>query len=230
VAFSLDKVVPWGRSFDEYLSMFDLTEQRLLEGRMLGCGDGPASFNAVLIERGGDVVSVDPIYRFSAAEVKSRIDATYLQIMEQARSNADEFIWRTIASVEQLGRIRAEAMAVFLADYPAGVDAGRYLSAALPVLPFSDRTFELALCSHLLFLYSEQLSAEFHCQSIKELCRVAKEVRVFPVLELGAVRSRHLESVMAHLRQEGYQTNLATVPYEFQKGGNQMLTVVRRPG
>ena len=45
---------------------------------------------------------------------------------------------------------------------------------------FADREFDLALCSHLLFLYSEQLTADFHLASIRELCRVAGEVRVFP--------------------------------------------------
>jgi hypothetical protein len=45
VAFTLDKVVPWGRSFDEYVRMFDLTPADLGK-RILGCGDGPASFGS----------------------------------------------------------------------------------------------------------------------------------------------------------------------------------------
>ena len=39
----LDHVVPFGRSFDEYQKMFDLTEYDLSK-RILGVGDGPASF------------------------------------------------------------------------------------------------------------------------------------------------------------------------------------------
>ena len=50
--FSLEKVVPWGRSFAEYIRMFSLTEEDL-EKRILGCGDGPASFNAELTKKGG---------------------------------------------------------------------------------------------------------------------------------------------------------------------------------
>ena len=42
--FTLDQVVPWGRSFDEYRAMFAMTDMDLT-GRILGCGDGPASFN-----------------------------------------------------------------------------------------------------------------------------------------------------------------------------------------
>ncbi len=45
----------------------------------------------------------------------------------------------------------------FLADYRAGRQEGRYVDAALPALPFDDLAFDLALCSHLLFLYTTQL-------------------------------------------------------------------------
>jgi hypothetical protein len=49
--FTLDLIVPWGRSFDEYRQMFALTEADL-GGRLVGCGDGPASFNAEATRRG----------------------------------------------------------------------------------------------------------------------------------------------------------------------------------
>jgi len=44
------------------------------------------------------------------------------------------------------------AMQEFLADYRAGGREGRYMAATLPHLPFADGAFDLALCSHLLFL------------------------------------------------------------------------------
>jgi hypothetical protein len=44
MAFTLDQVVPWGRSFDEYRRMFALSDDDL-GLRILGCADGPASFN-----------------------------------------------------------------------------------------------------------------------------------------------------------------------------------------
>ncbi len=58
--FTLDKVVPWGRSFDEYQQLFALTPADL-ERRILGCGDGPAAFNAEATRRGARVVSCDPL-------------------------------------------------------------------------------------------------------------------------------------------------------------------------
>jgi hypothetical protein len=75
------------------------------------------------------------------------------------------------------------SMARFLDDYDVGRKCGRYLAAELPSLPFEDQAFDLGLCSHFLFLYANQFSLEFHAESIVELCRVVKEVRIFPLLE-----------------------------------------------
>ncbi len=222
MSFTLEKVVPWGRSLDEYVAMFALDSNDLGK-RILGCGDGPASFNAALTRRSGSVLSIDPIYQFSAAEIAGRIEQTYDIVMEQMRQNADEFSWSHIGSIEALGQLRMGAMRDFLADYPQGKHAGRYIPGKLPKLPFNDGAFELALCSHFLFLYSGHYDLEFHLMSLRELCRVAREVRVFPVMELGSVKSRHVEAVASELAAEGYRVSLEKVDYEFQKGGNEML-------
>jgi hypothetical protein len=42
----LDKVIPFGRSLDEYTKIFSLSKSDL-NRKILGVGDGPASFNAV---------------------------------------------------------------------------------------------------------------------------------------------------------------------------------------
>jgi len=76
MGFTLDKVVPWGRSYEEYVAMFGLTEADLTL-RILGCGDGPAGFNAELTRRARTVVSVDPLYRFDASQIRGRIHETY---------------------------------------------------------------------------------------------------------------------------------------------------------
>ena len=55
-----------GRSYDEYVRMFALSEADLA-GRLLGCGNGPASFDSEATRRGGRVVSCDPPYQFDAA-------------------------------------------------------------------------------------------------------------------------------------------------------------------
>ena len=50
------------------------------------------------------------------------------------------------------------------------------------MLPFNDGAFDLALCSHFPFLYSTQLGEAFHRAALREMCRVAVEVGVFPLL------------------------------------------------
>jgi hypothetical protein len=224
MAFSLDEIVPWGRSFDEYAGMFGLTETDL-SGRILGCGDGPASFNAEATRQGYSVISCDPIYQFSAAQIERRIHETYDTIMKELRPNADDYIWDTFGSPEGLGRARMTAMRAFLADYKRGKQEGRYVNARLPALPFPDKAFGLALCSHLLFLYSDHLSLAFHRAAIAELCRVAKEVRVFPLLDLGNQKSVHLEPITSKLQNAGCEARCVQVDYEFQKGANTFLAI-----
>ena len=187
--FTLEQVVPWGRSFDEYRRMFALSDADLSRS-ILGCGDGPASFNAEATRRGTSVVSVDPIYKWDAAQIQERIAATCDTILDQTRRNAHEFVWDAIGSVEELGRVRMAAMQAFLEDYPAGKTQGRYVEAELPALPFADGSFDLALCSHLLFLYSRQLDQSFHVAAAVELCRVAPRCGSFRCWRL--VGSRHL--------------------------------------
>src|SRR5688500_10607417 len=92
--FTLSSVVPWGRSYDEYVRMFALTGD--LKGRVLGCGDGPASFSAEATQRGARVVSCDPLYQFDAAQIRQRIDETAAEVIEQARQNAHEFVWNDV--------------------------------------------------------------------------------------------------------------------------------------
>lgn len=61
-------------------------------------------------------------------------------------------------------------------------------------------TFDLALSSHLLFLYSADLSAEFHVQALLEMLRGSGEVRVAPDGQL----SPHLPLVEDWLARQGF--------------------------
>ena len=223
----LKNVVPWGRSLAEYVSMFRLSDNDLNKS-ILGCGDGPASFNAELTAKGGQVVSVDPIYSFSGDQLKARIAEVYDEVMPQMDAAKDKYIWKSISSVEELGKVRMSAMNAFLADYDQGKAQHRYVEASLPVLPFRDGQFELALCSHFLFLYSEQVTTQQHIDSLVELCRVAKEVRVYPLVTLKGELSPHLDPVRNALFERGIRTELLDSEYQFQKGATQTL-VLRAP-
>lgn len=229
MAFTLDAVVPWGRSFAEYRAMFSLGDAELAR-RILGCGDGPASFNAEATGRGHDVVSCDPLYQFTASEIEGRVRATHDTVVRQLEENRAAYVWDRAGSPEQLGGLRMAAMRRFLADYERGITEGRYLVASLPNLPFRDHEFDLALVSHLLFTYTGHLSLEFHTSSLAELCRVAREVRVFPLLDLSGKESAYVGAVMSELQSGGHEAELLGTAYEFQKGGNVMMRVAARGG
>ena len=224
MGFTLEKVVPWGRSYEEYVNMFGLTEADL-GLRILGCGDGPAGFNSELTKRGGHIVSVDPVYVFDAEQIRARILETYETVMTQMRKNHNDYVWGVIPSVEQLGSLRMSAMETFLADFDVGKQAGRYIPGALPSLPFANGEFDIALLSHFLFLYSAHLSAEFHLQALQEMLRVSHEVRVFPLLTLDGAASPYLCFVNEHLANQGFGVEVKRVSYEFQRGGNEMLVI-----
>ncbi len=219
----LETVVPWGRSLDEYRAMFGLRDDDL-KLSILGCGDGPASFNAQWTALGGHVTSVDPIYQFAAEEIRRRVEETYHSVVEQTPISAHRFVWTRFQDADDLGHARLEAAEAFLADFNAGREAGRYQAQSLPKLDFQDNAFELGLCSHLLFLYSEQLDLDFHLASMRELLRVCRTVRVFPLLDLSGERCKYLQPVVEALREDGFRAEVRRVNYEFQHGGNEMLT------
>ena len=222
----LQNIVPWGRTLEEYKKMFNLTEADL-KSKIIGCGDGPASFNCQINEIGGSAVSIDPIYRYTKEQIKNRIDEVANDILEQIIANKDNFVWKDIKDAKELYTIRMEAMNKFLKDYELGKEEKRYIFGQLPKLPFNDSSFDIALSSHFLLLYSEHLDLEFHKKAILEMLRVAKEIRIFPIVDLHNKRSIHLDAIINMLKNRGLKTEVIKVDYEFQKGANEMLRVIK---
>jgi hypothetical protein len=222
--FTLSEVIPWGRSYDEYLEIFALSRVDL-DKRILGCGDGPAGFNAEATRRGHRVVSCDPVYRFDADQIRGRVEIVCGTMIDQLYRNQWDYLWNRFRSPEDLVQYRLGVMNLFLDDYPRGKREGRYRIAGLPCLPFRDAEFDLALCSHLLFTYTAQLPIEFHLRGILEMCRVAREVRIFPLLGLDRRVSCHLAPALSNLRGCGLKSTVQKVDYEFQRGANAFLRI-----
>ncbi len=151
----LENVVPWGRCFDEYVKMFDLTSEEL-KLNIVDCGGEPSSFNVEMMQLGGKIISCDPIYQFTVEEIQNRIQQTYSKIIEGVTQTPEKFVWQDIASPYELGEVRMSAMNQFIADFPQGISQNRYVKSELPNLPFTDGKFDLALCAHFLFTYSNR--------------------------------------------------------------------------
>jgi hypothetical protein len=206
--------------------MFGLTERDLAQG-VLDCGGGPASFTAEAYASGHATVAVDPIYAYSGAEIRSRFDATAEFMLQQVRATPDDWVWGYHCNPEDLLANRRAAIERFLVDYEPPLRHTRYIVGELPCLPFAAGAFGLVLCSHLLFLYSDLLSESFHIASVGELCRVGREVRIFPLLTNGGEPSPHLPAVRRAIAGRGWRSEIVRVPYELQRRGNQMLRIYR---
>lgn len=220
----LEKVVPFGRSMDEYRNMFALSD-RDLNKKIIGVGDGPASFNAEMCVLGKTVVSVGPLYIFSAEEIENRFYSVVNNIIAQVKDTPNDWVWSYHKSPEHLKDNRVNVLNRFVADLEKGKSEGRYIVGELPSLGFADRRFQIALCSHFLFLYSDHLTYEFHRASVFEMTRIAPEVRIFPLLTLALKVSPYMPSLVEELKSAGFDVSVEKVPYELQRGGNEMLRI-----
>jgi len=227
MAFTLKEVVSWGRSFEEYVRMFHLSKSDLGK-KIVGCADGPSSFNYGMKQRGNAVISFDPLYRSDAGEIRSQIDRTYPEVKKQLELNKEHFVWTTFTSSEDLCSSRLKAMEGFLNDFEAGKKEGRYIVDGFPDTTFHDGQFDLAVCSHFLFLYSSQLPFDFHFRSVLEMCRIAGEVRIFPLLNIDGRESPHVKPLITELPKNRFKVSMPKVDYEIQRGGNRMLRITHR--
>ena len=144
MVIKFDNILVWGRSTEEYTKMFDLTLEDL-KLKIIDCAGGPASFNVEMTRRGGNVISCDPIYKFSQSEISQRIQEANHEVMNAVQGYPDNFVWQDIRSPSQLLNIRRSAMQEFIEDLSLGIQEKRYVIGELPTLPFADRQFDLAL-------------------------------------------------------------------------------------
>ncbi|MEH2074468.1 MAG: SAM-dependent methyltransferase [Nostoc sp.] len=226
MAMVLDKVVPFGRSMDEYIKIFNLTNVDLNK-RIIGIGDGPASFNAEMTRQGKSVVSIDPLYQFSGDEILQKFNEVVDNIINQVRSTSNDWVWSYHKSPDDLRDNRVKVIQEFVSDYETGKKSNRYTVGELPKLAFKNQEFDIALCSHLLFLYSDHLDYTFHLNSVDEMLRIAKEIRIFPLITLMWKHSQHLDAIVQHYTSRNYKIDIEKVEYELQPGGNKMLKITR---
>jgi SAM-dependent methyltransferase len=219
-------IVPWGRTAIEYEAFFGLTDV-LQSARVLDCGAGPASFCAEWTRKGRRVVAADPIYARPAQEIGVGFEHTADQMLEGMRRARERFHWAEYGSPERVVEVRRTALKDFLEDLTEGRAAGRYVAAGLPDLPFASGTFDLVLCSHLLFLYSDELSLDAHVSALTEMLRVGREVRVFPLLDMSGGLSNHLARCVSDLGHVA-DAEIIEVPYQFRIDDTRMVKLVRR--
>ena len=224
--FDFGGTVPaWGRGAAEYEAFFALSDVSP-SARVLDCGSGPSSFAAEWGKTGRFVVAVDPIYRFFGRDLKAGFEPTAARMLAGMRKARERFLWDHYGSPEEVLRLRRDILNTFLCDFQSVTRRGRYVSGSLPGLPFRSKSFNLVLCSHLLFLYTAEFNLDTHLSFLRELLRVGREVRVFPLFDMAGEPSRHLDSSIQTV-QRWANVELVSVPFEFRPGDSNMLRLTQ---
>ncbi len=218
------KLVLWGHDVDEYREMFDLSVADL-NTRLLEYGCGPSAINAELHKTCAQIVSCDPLFSCDKVSLLSEVSRIFDDMVARVIKNQHSFDFSRYGDIDALITKRREGLAEFFADYDQGRVEKRYLPVTGDKLPFTDFSFDFALSSHYLFADLDDQDIDFHLQVIRELARVAKEVRIFPLIDRKGHPSPFLGPVLLGLQQENYGTEVREVSYHLQPTGNAMLRI-----
>ncbi len=226
----LPVVAFFGRTFSEYLQFFELDASDLRGRTTLDVAAGPASFTAEAATAGANAVAVDPLFGCTPEALAAYVRKDYARMFAQLRARPELVRLGTgFASIEEAEADRRTAASRFLRDYEDGFLQGRYVGGRLPQLPFPEKSFDLVLCAHLLFIYSARFDFEFHFAACRELVRVSRgEVRIHPVCGADGRPYADLARLQDRLHVAGVESRVAEVSYEFFRGSGSML-VLKRP-
>ncbi len=218
----IDDVIPWGKTLQEHRLFFNLEEADL--DKNIACfGDGASSINAELTQLGKKVTSFDPIYQFSATELESR----FLYVLKQFTVQVNEVANNEKSIINEVVSCRKKATQGFLKDFETGKKQERYIPHLLPNrTAFKDNYFDLSLSSHFLLLY-DHMGIEFHIQSVTEIMRVSKELRIFPTINLYGEEASVLNQLVEYLTTNQYTVEFVSTDYKFNRPGIEMLKINR---
>lgn len=221
---TIDEVIPWGKTYNEYCQFFDLEEKNLKQP--IACfGDGASGFHAELNLLGKQVVSFDPIYQFCVDELEKRFSEVLVQFGRQIdqRRKGEE------SMVQEVMSLRESATRKFLRDFKTGKKENRYVNHRLPnEIPFGNNFFGLGLSSHFLCMY-DHLGIDFHINSLKEMMRVCKEVRIYPTVNMYGQKSRVLNPLVDFLKENQFAVDFRVVHYKFNTIGKEIM-IIRQHG
>jgi hypothetical protein len=224
--FKTDEVILLGRTFDEYVGMFGLDESTLRTSHILDAASGVSSFCAEANAQGYRVTASDRIYTLGADEVERKCSRDLDNMIVQLAGIRENYVWDYFADLDALRAKREQAYRGFVADYRQHGHS-RYITTEYPNSGFADGQFDLALVSHFLFLYDEQLDYDFHRRTLLELLRVAREVRLFPLVNLRTERASAVAKLATDPVFSAYTIRIVPVAYEFIRNSGEVM-VIRR--
>lgn len=220
----IERVIFIGRTYEEYLSMFDLNLADLEGRKILDCPAGACSFTAIGRKKGLNISSCDIAYAFSVAELYNKGKDDLKHAIEKMQLSKSNYRWSYFENINHLERHRMQALTDCIYDmkhYPKS-----YKVASLPKIPYKNNEFDVLLSAHFLFMYADHFDYHFHKQTINEMLRVTKkEIRIFPIVNLKGERYEKLDDIIKYLSELGYKIEEVKVDYEFQTNANTMLKI-----
>lgn len=221
------KIFVSSRSFEEYCQMFALTNADLTKS-ILDCAGGGSSFAFELSQRGENVVAVDIAYRNKPENLRELVLAGVEQTRKNIAVSPEQYNWNGFfSSPANHIKTREKSASTFMNDFSTA-PSGRYLAADMQNLPFSGESFDLVLCSHLLFIYAESIDVNMHLRLIREMLRVTKyEVRIFPLVGFECDATETLATVLESADSLNAKAQIIPVSYSFFKNTGQMLSLTK---
>lgn len=215
----------WGHHLKDYQEMFDLSKDELSKA-IVEYGAGPTSFNVEMKRQSKVVRSCDPLFSLTKEALLDYVNDVFQSTVEEMKATEKNYHWKNDKELNQLLLARQAGIDAFFLDYDTGLKEKRYIPVEKDLsLPFQDFQFSLALITHHLFVNYGDQGLDEHVTLIKELLRVAGEVRIFPLLDKKGSISPLLGPVMLALQQLNFGVEVRQVSSQVQKSGNAMLRV-----
>ena len=212
----------WGRNLEEYKRMFVLDNMELYI-KIVSIADGPSTFNMEQRKLGINVISVDPIYNLNVDELNEVFKQSYIFNKVLFLENKEQFNFRNEEEMEELLAKRESTFNLFIEDYKENRNYYHY--GKLPKLDFESNSFNLCICSNFLFIFDHIFNLEFHIESLKEILRLSKEVRIFPLYNIEGKESDYLSAVIEFLDNNKYSWTIESNDYHVYKNGNRFLKI-----
>ncbi len=146
----LQRIVFIGRTFEEYVDMFSLSDELLKGKRILDCPAGACSFTAIGSQKGFDITACDIAYYYDVEKLKDKGIQDIEHAMASISDVRDNYKWGYFNDVKSLRDHRLSALDDCTNDRRTSEE--RYIPATLPELPFEDNSFDMLLSAHFLFL------------------------------------------------------------------------------
>lgn len=216
----------WSHSLTDYIAMFDLSDEDL-QGSFIDFASQAASFNAQLTASGGKVISCDPLYKYQLPELRPKVTAMAQELVAYISTHETCYQWQAYAAIEDFITEQQLSREQFLSDYAQGLVEQRYLYEYLPKTNFTDYQFDIAVCTHFLFDGTKSHNLSFQLAAITEMARIARDVRIYPLLDAYGEIPQNLGPILAEIQsgESKLGMEIREVKYHFQKKSNAMLRV-----